>query len=88
MPNIFEPRENRRSERHTLHMGVNENSPYFLQFPPMWIKFFTGDAHNHLVSRYEFCENWYNKIQTVRKVINGILSVLSTFIVQFRPNSL
>ena len=88
MPNIFELRENRRSEHHTLRMGVNENSPYLLQFLPMWIKFFTRDAHNHLVSRYEFCENWYNKIQTVHKVVNGFFFVLTTFIVQFRPNSL
>jgi hypothetical protein len=61
---------------------------YFIHFPLMWIKFCTGDVHNNSVSRYEFCKNCYSKILTLRKVGNGFLSILSTFIVQFGPNSL
>ena len=62
--------------------------PYFLNFPPMWIKFCTGDVHNNSVSRHVFCKYWYNKGLTLRKVVNGFLSVLSKFIAQFGPNSL
>lgn len=44
-------------ESQTLLKGINEMCPHFPTFSQTGIKFGTGDAHENLLSNFEFCEN-------------------------------
>jgi hypothetical protein len=45
------------SESYTLLKDINEICLHYPAFPQTGIKFGTGDAHENVLSYFEFCEN-------------------------------